>query len=111
MISEKLITNHPAFEKISSFTNGKLALEGLIETIENKEQLPEVIFLDLSMPVMNGWEFLNAIAVIPEAKEIAVYLFTASKDPEDVEKASTYFQVKGFISKNLLTQELDTIAS
>jgi response regulator RpfG family c-di-GMP phosphodiesterase len=111
MISEKLILNHPAFEKISNFTNGLLALDSLKLAIENKEQLPEVIFLDLSMPVMNGWEFLNAIAIIPEAREIAVYLFTASKDPEDVEKATTYFQVKGFISKSLAKVELDMIAS
>jgi response regulator RpfG family c-di-GMP phosphodiesterase len=111
MISEKLILNHPAFDKISSFTNGQLALDSLKLTIESKEQLPEVIFLDLSMPVMNGWEFLNTISMIPEAEEIAVYLFTASKDPEDVEKAKTYFQVKGFISKSLAKHELDTIAS
>lgn len=111
MISEKLIMNHPAFDKISSFTNGRLALDSLKETIESKEQLPEVIFLDLSMPVMNGWEFLNAINIIPAAKEIAIYLFTASKDVEDLEKAKNYFQVKGFISKSLPQDELDTIVS
>jgi CheY-like chemotaxis protein len=63
------------------------------------------------MPVMNGWEFLDAIAAIPETKEIAVYIFTTSKDPEDVEKANTYFHVKGFVSKSLTKTELDLIAS
>jgi CheY-like chemotaxis protein len=111
MISEKFIMNHSAFEKISSFTNGLLALDALKQTIENKGQLPAVIFLDLSMPVMNGWEFLNAINFIPAAKEIAIYLFTATKDVEDIETAKNYFQVKGFISKSLSQDELDIIAS
>ena len=111
MISEKIILNHTAFEKITSFTNGLLALNTIIETIKNKGQLPTVIFLDLSMPAMNGWEFLDAISVIIEAKEIAVYLFTNSKDGEDIKKATTYFQVKGFISKSLATDELDAVAN
>ena len=111
MISEKIILNHSAFEKITCFTNALLALNTIIETIKNKEQLPTVIFLDLNMPAMSGWAFLDAISVITEAQEIAVYLFTASKDKEDIKKATTYFQVKGFISKSLATYELDAIAS
>ena len=111
MISEKIILNHTAFEKITSFTNGLLALNTIIETIKNKGQLPTIIFLDLNMPTMNGWEFLDAISVIKEAQEIAVYLFTASKDVEDIKKAKTYLQVKGFISKSLATYELDAIAN
>ena len=111
MISEKLILNHTAFKKITSFTNGLLALNTIIETIKNKGQLPTVIFLDLNMPAMSGWAFLDAISVITEAQEIAVYLFTASKDIEDINKATTYFQVKGFISKSLATDELDALAN
>jgi len=111
MLSEKIILNHTAFEKITSFTNGLLALNTIIETLKNKGQLPTVIFLDLNMPAMNGWEFLDAISVIIEAKEIAVYLFTTSKDKEDIKKVTTYFQVKGFISKSLATDELDPIAN
>ena len=111
MISEKIILNHTAFEKITSFTNGQLALNTIIETIKNNGQLPTIIFLDLSMPAMSGWAFLDAISVITEAQEIAVYLFTASKDVEDIKKATTYFQVKGFISKSLATYELDAIAN
>lgn len=111
MISEKIILNHTAFEKITSFTNGLLALNTIIETLKNKGQLPTVIFLDLNMPAMSGWAFLDAISVITEAQDIAVYLFTASKDIEDIKKATTYFQVKGFISKSLATYELDAIAN
>ena len=111
MISEKIILNHTAFEKITSFTNGLLALNTIIETLKNKGQLPTVIFLDLNMPAMSGWAFLDAISVITEAQDIAVYLFTASKDIEDIKKATTYFQVKGFISKSLATDELDAIAN
>ena len=111
MISEKIILNHTAFEKITSFTNGLLALNTIIETIKNKRQLPTIIFLDLNMPAMSGWAFLDAISVIKEAQEIVVYLFTASKDKEDIKKATTYFQVKGFISKSLATYELDAIAN
>ena len=111
MISEKIILNHTAFEKITSFTNGLLALNTIIETLKNKGQLPTVIFLDLNMPAMSGWAFLDAISVITEAQDIAVYLFTASKDIEDIKKATTYFQVKGFISKNLATDELDAVAN
>jgi CheY-like chemotaxis protein len=109
-ISEKMITNHAAFENIASFTNGLLALNAIQQAIENKSQLPSVIFLDINMPVMNGWEFLNAINNITAAQDIAIYLFTDSREPEDISKAKTYIQVKGFISKKLPKHELDIIA-
>ena len=92
MISEKIILNHTAFEKITSFTNGLLALNTIIETLKNKGQLPTVIFLDLNMPAMSGWAFLDAISVITEAQDIAVYLFTALKDIEDIKRQQPIFR-------------------
>lgn len=65
-------------------TNGRTALTKL----NNRENdLPDLIFLDVNMPVMNGWQCLAALKNTEDYKHIPVIIYSTSSHPEDIEKA------------------------
>jgi len=79
--------------------NGKSALESIIGN--NEEDASYLIFLDINMPVMSGWDLLNALQVSPLATKVFVALVTSSVDKRDRERAKRYPQVIGFYEKAL----------
>ncbi len=104
MLSERLMNRVMPKVKSKSFTNAEEALNVLLS---NQEETPDSIFLDINMPVMNGWEFLDALAV--HKINIPVFMLTSSIDPRDQEKAVSYAQVNDFISKPLREERLKLI--
>ena len=103
----QLMLNQKIFKRINSdiealaFDNPKDALTSI------NTQYPDLIFLDLNMPEMNGWDFLDAMN---EKKWIIdVYILTSSVDPYDKKKAETYENIKGFLSKPLTLNLLNKI--
>jgi CheY-like chemotaxis protein len=95
--------------EIISYKNGLEALEALAK-IDTIEDFPEVIFLDINMPVMDGWGFLenysNKVTFHMYSK---VYMVTSSIDPSDIEKAKKYPTVKLFITKPFSVESLEKI--
>lgn len=96
--------------RILTATNGEEALDIV------RKSRPELILLDIQMPVMNGWEVLKTIKNDPELKDTAVIVVSAFTSPEDIEKSMS-LGASGFIKKpvimNILlssvTSELDNI--
>ena len=99
--------------KISTFGNGFDALQFIKENYDKVEVLPEVILLDLSMPIMNGWQFLNEFCrIAPRAgKKITVYICSSSISPDDVARAKTYDTVSDYIIKPVTKDKLLTLLS
>ena len=92
------------------FHNGHEALQNLKAIISsNQQNLPDVILLDLNMPVMDGWEFLEEFIKIPTQKEIIIYIVTSSVDPEDVIKARSYDKVSNYIIKPISMESLKVL--
>lgn len=91
------------------FENGQTAIQSLKHTFENGEAVPDLIFLDINMPVMDGWEFLEALALLEPKSPIPVFILTSSINPADMEKARSYQTVKGFLSKPFTYAKLDGI--
>lgn len=94
---------HPN-DKIQMFTNGREALEHLINGLnEGPKYLPDIIFLDLNMPVMDGWEFLESFSKIADVmpKEVTIYIVTSSMNPNDKKRAETFSYVSNFMVKPL----------
>ena len=86
---------HPDVE-IKTFTKAEDALTDLKD---DDNQKPEVIFLDLNMPVMNGWDFMAEFKKI--GLDIEVVVLTSSNDSSDKEKAEKNSQIKDYVVKPL----------
>lgn len=113
MINSRIITMQGHF-LVETYINAQEALEHCLRCAEaNLNQFPYLIFLDINMPVMDGWEFLNEFEKIPLPikKNCKVYMLTSSIDAEDIDKSKTYNSVAEFISKPLTKSKFDTLIS
>jgi CheY-like chemotaxis protein len=82
-----------------TFLNGKFALDFLLT--QHQEGDRYLIFLDINMPLMNGWNFLDEVNKTPLSKVITVIMVTSSIDSRDKRKAKEYEQVVSYIEKPL----------
>jgi len=95
------------------FKNGKEALDYFVEALKKLEQrkIPQVILLDLNMPVMDGWQFLNNLSHydFPELKNTTLYIVSSSINPSDIERSKTIHLVKDFLIKPVTMDQLAEI--
>ncbi|GAB4328199.1 MAG: response regulator [Flammeovirgaceae bacterium] len=94
------VTNHTLKKtlpkvKVHSFLMAQDALDQ-IEVVQ-----PDIIFLDLNMPLMDGWEFLEALAKKDIATKINIFICSSSIDITDKERASAHPLIKSYIEKPL----------
>ncbi|WP_396633067.1 two-component system response regulator [Maribacter sp. R86514] len=80
-----------------SFLNGKLAIEYLNK--EYSDQKNYIIFLDLNMPVMNGWEFMDELESLASTDNCMVFVLTSSAYRDDIEKLKKKPLVADFVTK------------
>jgi CheY-like chemotaxis protein len=107
-ITKKVIEKNSDIKEIKTFSNGLDALNFLKENINDAYKLPEIIFLDLSMPIMDGWQFLDGFVNIPSpnAKKIIIYICSSSISPYDVDRAKKISAVKDYIVKPITKDKL-----
>lgn len=96
--------------EIHVHSNGQKAANELRKQNEN-DNLPGIILLDINMPVMDGWEFLNFYNRFKKNidKDIAIYMVSSSKNPEDIHKAQEIIDISGYITKPVNRNELKII--
>lgn len=95
-------------KRIHVFSDGEEALDFLNDNIANKEDLPDVIFLDINMPIMDGWQFLEEYVKLKPrvGKQITIYMVTSSVDPVDVEKAEKFKEISDYLVKPIHPDQL-----
>jgi CheY-like chemotaxis protein len=87
-------------------SNGKLAIDYLEGVTAQNAPFPHLILIDINMPVMNGWEFIEAYEELDFKKDADLYILSSSVYENDIEKTKNYQSVKGFISKPLSMERL-----
>jgi CheY-like chemotaxis protein len=88
--------------RVRSFANAADALTSL------EKERPDLIFLDINMPGMDGWEFLEAFPPSMEGKT-EIYMVSSSIDPEDASKAAQHSKVSRFLEKPLGKKQLESV--
>lgn len=86
----KMLSHVISCEDITSYSNGKQAIEGIKDRLKKKGSLPEIIFLDINMPIMDGWQFLEEFITLPAHEKVRVNIITSSIDSHDKEKWEQY---------------------
>ncbi len=111
MLCKKVISKSSFSDEIITSQNGEEALHyfNTIKQNEDKNHYPQLIFLDLNMPVMGGWEFLDYFtsAEYSDFSSTKVIVLSSTIDPEDLEKAKKYPMVIDFLSKPITQSMLE----
>lgn len=102
------------FEKCNLHFNTKYFMNGFeaIEEMKRTNQAPDLILLDINMPVYDGWQFLEEFKKIKNTfdKEVVVYLISSSDDISDINQAMCYKdEVKRYCNKPITMEEFEKI--
>ena len=111
-ICENVVKSEHLSKEITMLKNGKEAMEYYEDLLNSgKTKGPDLILLDLNMPVMDGWQFLENFDKELEDKfpDTKVYILTSSLDPMDFSKSLNYHNVIGFLNKPLLKERVEEI--
>lgn len=110
-IHDMVIKQADVTQNIVAVQSGKEALSFLTQKLDGEYQKPELIFLDINMPGMNGWEFLEEYNKLDDEQKggIVTVMLTTSLNPDDEEKAKSINTVKNFLHKPLSTEMIHRV--
>lgn len=97
------------FKKIRSVHNGKDALEIFEKATTDKSETPDVILLDLNMPLMNGFDFIEALqnSSYTSKERLSIIILTSSDNSADIERARAC-GIEHYLQKPLTVNELQS---
>src|SRR4051794_24289990 len=92
MVCERIMKMNDFAAVVKSCENGELAIRFLSDLLQEDGTVPEIIFLDINMPVLDGWGFLEELERIRGSfvKLPRIFILSSTVDPEDYKKTSTY---------------------
>lgn len=110
-LNKMVLEDFDCAEAIEVAESGQDALNYLQKAAGTNTQRPELIFLDINMPAMNGWEFLERYAHLNKQQKanVIIVMLTTSSNPDDRAKAESVVDVSGFETKPLTPEKLQSI--
>jgi CheY-like chemotaxis protein len=107
-LTKKAIEVTNTFDVLNVFKNGLEAINFLKEYINKPDDLPEVILLDINMPIMDGWQFLDEYKSIKPKllRKIIIYIVSSSISPLDLARAKKISDVSDYIIKPITKEKL-----
>lgn len=113
MINERILNIAKFASSVKSFSSAADALKELKLLIKtNPDKFPDVIFLDINMPEMDGWAFLEAVKKFSAAilKKCKIFILSSSIDGNDIARSKTYKMVCDLIPKPLSLSKLEMLS-
>lgn len=96
-------------ERLVTFTDPVLANHSINEAIDKGVDVPQMILLDINMPVMDAWDFLDKMNDVLVESGVSVFILSSSINPEDMEKSKQYSSVLKYILKPLSLDKIGTM--
>lgn len=109
-ITKTLQSKHLA-DKIISFSDGEKAIHFFSENIRQSDKLPDIIFLDINMPVMDGWQFIDEYSKLKSQleKKITVFMVSSSVDERDINRAKLIPEISEYMIKPIDSSQLQRV--
>lgn len=105
----RILKLHNFSKSYMIFKNGQEAINNLRPIILSGHEVPEIILLDINMPIMDGWQFLDEFIKIDTQTTITIYIVSSSIDPADIQRAEAYERVSNYIIKPVTFDTLKPI--
>lgn len=101
--NKKIVKRHSQYEDVIALTSGQEALNFIKDAIKGITIKPDLIFLDINMPAMNGWEFIEHYKSLDKTftESIKLVMLTTSNNPEDLKKSKSIETINDYINKPL----------
>ncbi len=107
-LSSLIIKKTLKAEVVKECLDGQEGLDYLRSLVLENE-IPDILFLDLNMPVLDGWQFLQEFILLDKKIQMPIYILTSSNYEGDLIKSKEFDVVKGYIVKPLSKELADSI--
>ncbi len=100
-------------DQIKSFSDGEQAIQFLKQVAHSPALLPDILFLDINMPIMDGWDFLEEFAQLNPSldKKVIIYMVSSSINQKDIERAKKINEVTDYLIKPVTRDKLTLLFS
>ncbi|MCC5923843.1 MAG: response regulator [Crocinitomicaceae bacterium] len=109
VITKKYLELTNMVEEVFVAENGKIAFDVMLRWFENDEVFPDLILLDISMPVWDGWRFMEEVTKRNWKEQSRIYILTSSIRQEDQDRAAFYDLQDNYLLKPLKLEKIKEI--
>ncbi|WP_035678163.1 response regulator [Flavobacterium limnosediminis] len=112
-ITARLVSNTNLASEVLEFNSGEVALQYLVENQNDLTMLPELIFLDIYMPLMDGFDFINMFRLLPDevTNHCEICIVSTTVDDFHIHKAKIDESIRLFTSKPITVEFLESLST